>query len=96
MKGERKVSVRDHKGGQGNEGKLRESDGLVNYMEKETPTSVERQMYQLHKKGYEEIAKAIKDVKITAETEVDVRIVLEVNGAVIEDVKITDDEEENA
>lgn len=74
-------------------------------MDKNIPTSTERQMYQLHKKGYEDIANAIKSMEIKSETEVEVKICLEVNGAVIEDIKMTeeedltdeqDDEEENS
>lgn len=35
-------------------------------MEEETKLSVERQKYQLHKKGYEDIVKAISELEIKA------------------------------
>lgn len=35
-------------------------------MEEETKLSVERQKYQMHKKGYEDIVKAISELEIKA------------------------------
>jgi hypothetical protein len=51
----------------------------------------DRQMYQLHKKGYEDIAKAIQSMKM--EAEIDIKV--EVNGAVITDIKLEDEEEDS-
>ena len=45
----------------------------------------DRQMYQLHKKGYEEIVKAISNTEL--------KIEIEVNNATVTNTEITDEEE---
>jgi hypothetical protein len=60
------------------------------------PTPTDRQMYQLHKEGYEKMASAFKDMAINAKAEVDVNVKVEVIGGTVEAINLTDDEEENA
>lgn len=52
----------------------------------ETDLKIQRQMYQMHQKGYEKMAEALKD------SDVNLNLKIEVNGAVIKDIKLEDEE----
>jgi len=57
--------------------------------------SSERQMYQLHKKGYEDLTKVITNhQKEKQEVEVNVNLMIEITTKDVKDVKVTQYEED--